>query len=190
MAFVPTLIAAAGTAVSAIGAYGEGQAAKARAEHQAGMADYNARVNEMNARAAEEKAKFDQIRFRERAGQIMGKTRAKLGASGALMSEGAPLALLGQQASNLALDSSLIGHEGMTRAGRFRSGAALDRAQAKMFEDAGRRAERASYWNIGSSLLSGFGGMNASGMFGDTFMPSTPTPRTPMTSTFRGATPP
>lgn len=164
-----TGLAIAGTAVSAIGAFGQGQAAKAEAEHRAAMQEYNARVNEMNAKAAEMKARFDQIQFQKRAQRIKGATRARLGASGALLTEGAPMALLGVQASELALDSSLIGYEGMVRAGRFRSGAALNQAQAKLFEDQGRRAERSSFFNVGSTLLSGFGGMATQGMFGDIF---------------------
>lgn len=176
------IIAGAGVAVSALGAYGKGQAAKAEAEHRAAMQRYNARVNEMNAKAAIEKAKFDQLQFQKRAQKIQGATRAKLGMSGALMTEGAPIALLGAQAAELALDSSLIGYEGMVQARKFKQGAALNQAQAKLFERQGRAAERASYWNIGSSLLSGFGSMASSGMFSGSSGGSA----TPLTSTFGG----
>jgi len=166
MSFAAPLALIAGTAMNVIGALGEGQQQKGQYEYQAQLALRDQQVAEMQARAAEEKAAYDQQQFQRRAARMQGATRAKLGASGALMSTGAPLAVLGAQAAELALDSSMIGYNGMVAARGYRDQGAMDYAQSKIYEQQGRNAERSSYWKAGSSLLQGFGSAYSSGMFG------------------------
>lgn len=158
-----TALAIAGTATSVIGTLGAG---RAQAQQQAAMSRYNARLAALNAEATRAKARFDQIRQQRRGRKIMGRLRARLGASGALMSEGAPLALLAEQSAELALENALIGYEGLVTAQKWRSQAAMDIAQAGLYEARGRAEQRASYLKAGSTLLTGFGQAYESGMFG------------------------
>jgi len=153
MAFVPFLAMAAMSAVSSIK---QGQQQKANADFQSRMALRDQQVAERQARAAEMKAAYDQQQFQRRAARMMAATRAQLGASGALMGTGTPLAILGSQASELALDSSMIGYNAMTTAAGYRDQGSLDAVQSKMYTQAGKSAEEASYWKAGSSLMQGF----------------------------------
>jgi len=95
---------------------------------------------------------------------LQASTRAQLGASGAMMGTGTPLAILGSQAAELALDSSMIGYNAMVGAAAYRDQGSLDRVQSKMYTQAGKDALNASYWQAGSSLMQGFGSAYSSGM--------------------------
>lgn len=162
-----TAIAAIGTGMQAYGSYAQGKAADAESGAQARMAQYNAAVAERDARAREDKTKFDQLRQRRQGRRIMGALRAKLGAAGAVMSEGAPLAVLSDQAFELELENALIGIEGRTEAERYRSQAAFDQAQAGIYKAKGKAARTAGTIGAGTSLLQGFARMGEEGMLGD-----------------------
>lgn len=156
---------AAGTAMQAFGKWGEGQAHAANALAQAEIARYNAMVADINARMQAEKTKFDQGR-RLRAGmRSTGRLRAQLGASGALMSEGAPLMAVMEQESENALAVALVGAEGRTKEEQLRTQGKLDRVQAKIYEGKAKSSRKAGAIGTASTLLSGFGEMEQAGMF-------------------------
>ena len=155
----------ASTGFSAYASYREGLAQQEQAKAQEYLSLYNARVAEQNARMTEARTNFEQIRQQRRGGQVMGRLRARLGASGAVMSEGAPLALMIDQASELALENALIGFEGRTQAGRWRSQGRLSRVQATIFREKGKNAMDAAYMNVGSTLLTGFSKGQQQGMW-------------------------
>lgn len=155
MAFATALAigaAVAGTALSAYGQYSQGKAAEAEGE-------YNAQVAERNAKAARLKSGFDQLRQLRRGAQIKGTLRARLGKSGALMDEGAPLAAQAAQAFELELENALIGYEGMNAESQHQS-------QAVGFRMQGSNARSASRIGVGTSLLNGFTNMYQAGMIG------------------------
>lgn len=156
MAFVAPILMAASTAVGVASAIQQGRVARAQAKAQSQMEEYNRDAAERDARAAEAKTRFDQIRQQQYGRRVMGRLKAKLGASGALTSEGAPLMLLASQAAELALENALIGVEGRTQAGRYRSQATLYGMQRDIYKMQGRSAQQASYLQAGKSLLSGF----------------------------------
>ena len=144
-------LAVAGTGLSAYGSYAQGKAAKAEAR-------YNQQVANQNAAALEQKTQFDQMRQQKRGQSIMGSLRAKLGASGAMMTEGAPLAVVAEQAYELALENAMIGAEGRTQAEQTRS-------QGRVFAAQGANAMQAGRVGAYTSLLQGFGSMYSMGMF-------------------------
>lgn len=146
----------ASTGLSSYASIRQGIAGKEEMEGNRLLSLYNARVGEQNARMTEARTTFEQIRHQRTARRIMGRLRARLGASGAVISEGAPLMVLAEQASELALESALIGAEGRTRAEQYRSRAAFDVMQARLFRDRGKSAMEAGYINAGTTLLSGF----------------------------------
>lgn len=132
----------AGSAVSAIGAINQGDAANQAAK-------YNATAMEQEARRTNEEAAI-------RAGEVARRTRQTLAASraGAATNgfeiEGSIGDLLGQAERQGNLDALTAVYEGNTRAQGLRSKATLTR-----FE--GRQAQRAGYTQALGSIFSGAG---------------------------------
>ena len=162
---IMTAIAIGGLAMQAASKYREGQEAAAEAKGQAYMSDYNQKVAEQNAKAIEAKTNFEQIRAQRRGERISGSLKARLGASGAMVSEGAPANVLSEQAVENALDVALIGIEGRTEAGQQRSAATLYGMEAKNYRAQARNARRAGRIGAGTTLLTGFSNMGQQGMF-------------------------
>ena len=156
-----TALILAGTAVTAGSSIAQGQAAKAQAKSQQGITRFNAQVAQREAEAEEQRTAFAQGRQAESARAVQGSLRAKLAKSGAVLGEGAPLALEAEQAAESELESLLIGFEGAQRAASLRSQATGLQRQAKDIGAAGRRAATAGFVGAGSSLLQGFGRVEA-----------------------------
>lgn len=133
----------AGTAMSAYGQYQQGQAASAEAK-------YNAQLQEREARAIEQRTRLEQMREAEGAARRRGTMLAGLGASGAVTTAGAPLALLSEQANQDEMEQLMIGYQGREQAAASRSGAAMSRMKAK-------NARTAGTIGAGATLLHGFG---------------------------------
>jgi len=146
------LMSAGGSAVSAYGSYNAGKAAMKNAR-------YNARMSMLQSETLKAKTTFDQVTQVRKGEKVMGALRAKLGASGAMMSEGAGLELQTEQAWELAQENMLIGVEG-------RRDAAAAEAQAHVALTQGRNARSAARGQAFATLLSGGGQMADSGMFG------------------------
>ena len=159
-----TSLIAVGTGLQATSMIMQGRAAKAQAEGEEAMAEYNRKVAEQDAKATELKSLYEQRRQLKFGRRVMGTLRARLGASGAMAEEGAPLALVTEQAEELALENALIGYEGQVMAGRYMSQAGIYGMQA---ETAGMRAGAAmpaAYVGAGATLLTGFGTAKYMGM--------------------------
>ena len=155
-------------AMIGMGVAGALQSAKSKsndAKNQAAMQDYNARVAEQDAAATEEQTTFAQLRQRRTAARIMGGLRAKLGASGALMDEGAPAALTADQAFELEMENTLMGQQGRTEAAKYRSEAAGYRMGAQFARKSASNALTAGWLNAGRRVIGGLGGMYEQDMF-------------------------
>jgi hypothetical protein len=111
------------------------------------QAEANARISEADAAAAENKAAYDETLHRERVRKILSGQRAAIGKSGVTM-EGTPLLALEETAKAGELDALAIRYGGDVEASRSRSQAAIER-------QAGKTAKRASYFQAGSTLLTG-----------------------------------
>lgn len=137
----PGVIAAiAGTAVSAVGAIAQGNAAKK-------AANYNAAVGEVNAQAARRDAKENARRQRRLNRKAAGTIRNKEGFSMDVLEDNV------REGELAALD--LI-HGGEVKAIGFEQGAALERMR-------GKAAQRAGYFSAAGTLLKG--GSSLSGSF-------------------------
>jgi hypothetical protein len=143
--------------LQAAGQIQAGRAAKAQAKGEAAMAGYNQKVSEQNAKAAELKSAFDQRRQSLFGQRVMGTLRARLGASGAMTGEGAPLAIETEQTAELSLENALIGHEGLVLAGQYRSQGAIYGMERQLAETRAGYAMPTAYTSAGSTLLGGFG---------------------------------
>lgn len=166
MAVATSLLFAAGIGLQGFSMFMQGRAAKAQAEGEEAMAEYNRKVSEQNAKAAQLKSTFDQQRQAKFGQRVMGTLRAKLGASGAVLGEGAPADLVTEQAEELALENALIGYEGQVTAGQYRSRATLYGMQADLAGQRAGAAMPAASIGAGATLLQGFGMARYMGMTG------------------------
>ncbi len=157
--------AAAATATAAAGTYMQGQAASDQAKAQAAQGRRNADVAERDAVATDIKTRFDQVRDVQRGERAVGKVRAKLGTSGAIISDDAPQRIVAEQIMENELQNAMIGYSGATQASRLRSQAAGLRSGADIADIRADSLKTATLLNTGSSLLGNVGAMFDSGMF-------------------------
>jgi len=166
MAVAAPLMMIAGTGMSALSTYRQGQYASNQAKAQAKISDYNAQVADADATAIKQKSIFDQVRAVKSGARKVGSLRAGMSTSGAVLSEGAPATAVAQQAYENALDVAMIGYEGMVGARKQRSAAAMYRASAANQRSQAKYAKRAGTFGAVTKLLTGFGSMAMMGAFG------------------------
>jgi hypothetical protein len=135
----------AGTAVQAIGAIQQGNAANAAAK-------YNAQVARNNAIAARQTAAANAAREERLSRKRLGTLRAGVGASGITL-EGTPLDLFEDSAAEEELQRLSILHGGEVESIGFENTSQLELAR-------GRAAKRAGYMKAASTIL--LGGAKAS----------------------------
>lgn len=141
-ATIMTVAALSGTAISAYGAYQQGQNARK-------VAEYNATVNEFQAKDALERGGIESDRQRARTRQIKGAQIAAMGGSGATVGEGTLGDVLDQTATMGELDARTIETNALREAWGLKSQAGLGRAQGEAAAQAG--------------MLQGFGTLIAGG---------------------------
>lgn len=142
-------VALAGTAVSAYGAYQQGQTQKK-------IANYNAKVGELNADDAIQRGAISAEQQRARVRQIEGTQRALMGASGAEVGTGTLGKVLEQTATMGELDARQIEVNAQREAWGLRTQGALGRVE-------GEAAAQAGSLNAFGSLLTG--GSQAYGIY-------------------------
>ena len=125
------LAIAAGT-LGVISAISQGEIAKANAKQQQKLFEYNARQEEREANYELEENKEQVIRQREQQEALQARQRALLGKSGAAMTSGSPLAVLGETARKMEIDTSEYLRSGYSQYSQRTSNANLYRYQASM----------------------------------------------------------
>ena len=152
--------------MSALSTYRQGQQASNQAKAEARVSDYNAQVADADAAAIKQKSIFDQVRAVMAGERKVGSLRAGAGASGAVVSEGAPAEMIAAQAYENALDVAMIGYEGLVGADKQRSAAAMHRVSAANQRAQAKNAMKAGKLGAVTKLLTGFGSMAMMGAFG------------------------
>ena len=150
--FIPYIVAA-GAAVSAYGAYQQGQAAKK-------SADFNAEVAQQNAELAVRDARMRATQSEREKTLRLGAIRASAGASGGSTGEGSVLDVLGDVAAQSELEKQDILYRGEAAKRGYTNTATLDKFQ-------GSYASQAGYLRAGSELLGGAGRMYGSNLTRD-----------------------
>lgn len=135
-----TIALIASAAVSTAGAIYSG-------EQQRKAASQNADIQMADAQAAEQKANYDATLHQESVRRLVSAQRAAYGKSGVTM-EGSPLLTIEDTIEQGGLDTLAIRYGGDIAAARSRSAANLSRMQ-------GSAAKTSSYFQAGSTLLSG-----------------------------------
>lgn len=149
---VAATAAIVGGVVGGVASVSEHNQARANAEMQAEQAEYNKRMEEREASRLERENEENVRRQRQESEYLKAQQRALLGKSGAAMTSGSPLAVLGATAQNEELkvqDAHVGGYQAVQN----------HREQAKMFQyQAGvARAQKPS----GSSLALSLTGQTA-----------------------------
>ena len=137
-----------GGVVGGISAIEQHNQARANAEMQAQQAEYNKRLEEREASRIERENEENARRQREQSEYLKAQQRALLGKSGAAMTSGSPLAILGATAMNEELkvqDAHVGGYQAVQN----------HREQAKMYQyQAGvARAQKPSGSSLALSLV-------------------------------------
>lgn len=130
----------AGTAMQAIGAIQQGNAAKSAADYNAAIAEQNATVERQQAGARED-AKRREVR------QILGQQRAAFAQSGGGMG-GSAADVMHQSSVNGELDALTLRYEGDLRARGLEAGATQERF-------AGKQAQTQGYMQAVGTILGG-----------------------------------
>lgn len=142
MAAAPLIMMGVGSAVSAIGAIREGNAA-------ADAANYNANAAAQNALYARQQAAEEEQQVRIMGRKTMGSMRAAYGASGVTM-EGSPMDVLAESAAAMERDALNVRRAGERRAQGFEAESSMERRKAGY-------AKTQGYLGAAGSLLSGGG---------------------------------
>jgi hypothetical protein len=146
------------------------------------MARYRAQIAEQDAAAAARKTDFDQMLQLRESERVMGRLRAAQGAAGARTDVGGPLAVRTAQWAELELDRFLVGLEGRTQVSKFKSEAALERMQAKIYGKGAKTAILTGILGAGASVAQGYGMGVAAGYWGQPAATPTAAPATSPTS--------
>ena len=125
-------LAIAAATIGVISAISQGEIAKANAKQQQKLFEYNARQEEREANYELEENKEQVIRQREQQEALQARQRALLGKSGAAMTSGSPLAVLGETARKMEIDTSEYLRSGYSQYSQRTSNANLYRYQATM----------------------------------------------------------
>ncbi len=148
-AALPMLIAS--TAVSAVGAISQGQAAKAAADSQANAMQYNAAADRARAVQASQMAGIQEDTQRRNARATIGRQIAASAQSGAGLNSD----LLRESIFNMEADTASIRYDGQLKAAGLNDQAAIGMVNATNTRNQGKAAETAGYLNAAGSLLSG-----------------------------------
>lgn len=141
---------------STIGAVEQHKQAEANAKAQEAQLNYNKRLEEREAARIEAETAENARRQREAAEELKARQRALLGKSGAAMTSGSPLAVLGQTAADEEMKVQAVHAGGAAEANKHRE-------QAKMFGfQAGvARASAPSKTMLGANIAGSWGGFGA-----------------------------
>jgi len=143
-AAVSSVAMGAMTGFSALGSIQQGK-------NQNKIAQYNAQLAENQAIAARQKAEYDEERQRAMIARMGGTQRANIAAGGGELLDAGDV--LGFSAEEAELDALAIRYGGKMSADAAQQAATLRRAE-------GRAAQKQSYFNVGSTLLTGAKGLS------------------------------
>lgn len=148
-------LAVAGTALSAYGAYQQGQAADAAGKAAQVSADYQAKQMAVNAgqeRAAAQRKAFEE---RRRGTLAQSKAQAVAAASGGGSLDPSIVDIMGDLEGEAQYNSNVALYEGEERARDLETGASIKRYEGAQARAAGKYEKRASTIKAAGSLLSG-----------------------------------
>ncbi len=154
---------AIGTSVGIAGAAEQNKQAQANAEAQEAQANYNKRLEEREAARIEAETAENARRQREEAERFKAQQRALLGASGAAMDSGTPLAILGRTAADTEMSIMDTHTGGAQQANQHREQAKMYQYQAGVAR-MNRPSGSSLGLNVAGQIGSGLGNLAQTGM--------------------------
>lgn len=152
----PLLIMTAATAaISAYGAYSQGQAQKTSYQSQQSAANYNATANQQNAMSAEAAASSNELAQRRQNDQTLSGQRARIEESGGGM-VGTNVGALTQSGANLELGALNTRYQGAMQGRGLLAQSNLNQFQARVAGQNASSANSSSYLGAASSMLGSF----------------------------------
>jgi len=160
-----------GSAVSAIGAIRQGQAASNEANYRAQLAEQQAAVTRQQAEITRQQAEREKVvgrqseeDFRREQSRLMAARRARFGAAGVEQGSGSPLLVSEDFASEVELqalrirsgaDTAVTRLEQQAQQQEYQAG--FQAAEAPLYRASGKNAKTGGFLRAGSLLLSGAG---------------------------------
>ena len=160
LAIASLAASAASTAVGVVGAVQAGKAAKNEADYRAGVARNNQILAMRAADEARKKGDLEANMKRQESLQLQGRQRALLAGAGVQVDIGSAGALVQDTAAVGELDALTIRSNAEREALGFEAQGSNFEASARLSELSGKNAQTSSYFQAGSSLLSGFGSVS------------------------------
>lgn len=151
-----TWITIASTAVSAIGAIQQGNAASASYKAQAQAQEYNAQVARNQAQSSLSVSTAQQLALNRRQRQFAGEQRAAVAQSGTGFG-GSNADVLGQSGTLAELDLLNVAYEGQLRSQGFQSEAGLQNYSAGVSRNNAKSATTAGYLGAAGAIGQGAG---------------------------------
>lgn len=145
------------TALSAYGAYEQGQASKAAAGYNAQLAANNAKVAQQNAAYAGAEGDVNAGNEGMKTRATVGAITANQGASGVRLDSGSSVATRESAAKVGMLNQQTIRSNAARTAYGYQTQAANATAQGQLYNYESKMANQSSYINAGSTILGGAG---------------------------------
>ncbi len=175
MAAAPLIIAGAGMAISAIGKWKAGKAAKKEgeaqqraAESQAALLDYNANVADLQAKDAVARGTQEEGQLRQRIRSTIGAQRASFAATGVDTGYGSAADTQADAAMLGELDTMTVRQNAAREAWGYkveaidlRRKAEITRKEGVNMAEAGKRAQSAARWGVAADVAIGTGNLLA-----------------------------
>lgn len=141
MANLVPVFLAVGTGLQMISQIKQGQS-------EAAVASANAEISRMQARQTEEEGKYEVAKLEREKEQMLKRQRMAYLKSGVLISEGTPLAMMAQTATEYEMDIAALRYNSAVKAQQERYGSEIYKSSAKS-------ARQLGYWKAGTTLLLG-----------------------------------
>lgn len=155
LAVAALALTAVGTAVSAYGAYSQGQAASASANYQAQVAKNNQIVADQNAQFALEQGQQQNAAKQQQTAQTISDQRAFTAASGIDPNRGSSVRIQGDTAALGALDAATITNNAARTAWGFQTQGVDFGAQANLLQSQSSSAAASGELGAFSSIIGG-----------------------------------
>ena len=148
-------LAAAGAGVTAFGINEKADAMTNMYNYKAGVAQANAAYAEANAKYATGEGQIKEQQFGLAEGQKLSQMKVDQGASGLLLGSGSAGRTVTSEIAGIQEGEGIISYEAAKKAYGYSIQAADFKNEAEFDVMAGKQAQSAKWYDIGSSLLSG-----------------------------------
>lgn len=160
LAVVAPYLLAGGAVISAAGAIEQGRAARKQANYQAKVEENNATIAGYQAIEARKAADREADAIREQRLRVLASQKTAASAAGLTIS-GSVTDVMSDSAIAAEKDIQMAKYRGDVGAYNSTNEARNLRSQSILTRQAGKNAQRASYFSAGGSLLTGFGAAGA-----------------------------